>query len=315
MNTNSPLAHVYRLFSSALAALLLTLSATLSAEPSPSDNLNIANNQEKLEVVSDGTSNDCLSDDCIESHRWHLGLALGVGHRTNPLVSARNVPLYAIPSIAYYGERFYFDNGDLGYTLQDNDRFAVNLTTFYNNDRGFFSRSDPSNIFAVSADSTFATNRDLSPVPEIEYESRRLSIFAGAEALWFSDYGTFSFTAGYDLLAIHHGSEVRAQWSRAWQYGNWSANLSAGFVWKSAEVISYYYGLRASEAVHFDNSNFNAKSGTNKNVRLSLSYRINQHWRLLAIGGYSDLANEIVASPILIENHSKTVFVGGAYQF
>ena len=315
MNNNSSVAHVYRVFSIAFTALLLTLSAALSAAPSPGDKSNIASNKDKLEVASGGNGDDCLSDNCIESDSWHLGLALGIGHRTNPLISARNVPLYVIPSIAYYSERFYFDNGDLGYTLQESDNFAINLTTFYNNDRGFFSRSDPSNIFAVSANGTFATNRELSPAPEIEYESRRLSIFAGAEALWFSDYGTFSIAAGYDLLAIHHGSEVRAQWSRAWQYGNWSANLAAGLVWKSDEVIGYYYGLRASETVHFDDSSFNANSGINTNVRLSVSYRLNQHWRLLAIVGYSDLADEIVASPIVIENHSKTGFIGVAYQF
>ena len=62
--------------------------------------------------------------DCIEQGEWQLGIALGAGVRTNPLVDGDNIPLVILPDIAWYGESAYFDNGEAGFQWTLNDTFA-----------------------------------------------------------------------------------------------------------------------------------------------------------------------------------------------
>ena len=51
---------------------------------------------------------------------WRLGVALGYGERSNPLAQSEDIPIVVDLDIAWFGERFFFDNGDLGFTFADN---------------------------------------------------------------------------------------------------------------------------------------------------------------------------------------------------
>src|SRR3954470_11663654 len=48
---------------------------------------------------------------------WRLGAAFGYGERTNPLIQSDDIPVIVDVDIAWFGKRWFFDNGDLGYTL------------------------------------------------------------------------------------------------------------------------------------------------------------------------------------------------------
>ena len=79
-----------------LALLLLTLDATL-----------------------------CLAED--EIRRSH-GVTLAARHSarlrrsdSNPLVQSDDIPIIADFDIAWFGDHWFFDNGDLGLTVADND--------------------------------------------------------------------------------------------------------------------------------------------------------------------------------------------------
>src|SRR4051794_14715278 len=46
---------------------------------------------------------------------WRLGVALGYGERTNPLIQSKKIPVLVDVDIAWFGERWFFDNGDVGF--------------------------------------------------------------------------------------------------------------------------------------------------------------------------------------------------------
>src|SRR5262245_58074950 len=53
-----------------------------------------------------------------ESH-WRIGAAFGYGQRTNPLIQSEDIPVIVDLDIAWFGKRWFFDNGDVGFTVFD----------------------------------------------------------------------------------------------------------------------------------------------------------------------------------------------------
>src|SRR5690606_271140 len=54
-----------------------------------------------------------------DERSWSLGLALGHGQRDNPLINGESIAIHAVIDFSWYGERFFFDNGDFGYLLAE----------------------------------------------------------------------------------------------------------------------------------------------------------------------------------------------------
>ncbi len=50
---------------------------------------------------------------------WRLGAAVGYGERSNPLIQSEDIPVLIDLDIAWFGKRWFFDNGDVGVTLFD----------------------------------------------------------------------------------------------------------------------------------------------------------------------------------------------------
>src|SRR5262249_36076913 len=71
-----------------------------------------------------------------ESH-WRLGLALGYGERTNPLIQSEKIPVLVDLDVAWFGKRWFFDNGDVGFAVLDRPAFTLNAVARVNTDRAF----------------------------------------------------------------------------------------------------------------------------------------------------------------------------------
>lgn len=74
-----------------------------------------------------GTACQSPSDDCVEVGKWRIGVALGAGVRTNPVIGKKDIPLVVLPEIHYQGERFFIQNLDFGAMLFENSRHQLNL--------------------------------------------------------------------------------------------------------------------------------------------------------------------------------------------
>ncbi|MCH1929800.1 MipA/OmpV family protein [Shewanella sp. A25] len=260
-------------------------------------------------------------DECIEIGSWDLGLAVGWGQKTNPLRDFDDIPVYFIPTIAYYGERFFFDNGNFGYTLVEHPHYSVNLVTSYSLDRAYFYRWDPSNIFISHSTQQLATTTPMTHLittqPDYRFndlESRHFTMLGGAETFFYTAAGTLRLAYAHDMFDVHQGSEGQVNWSYGWQINDLYLNLSLVFDWKSSNVIGYYYGVRPSENAYWSQQ-YHAKSGWNRGIELTSRYTINANWDVLVALRYRQLADEIAASPLLDEDYSSTYFFGAAYRF
>ncbi len=263
--------------------------------------------------------------ECIEVGRWDIGLALGYGSRSNPLKDYDDIPIYLAPTFAYYGDSWYFDNGNIGYTLIEDERYTINLTTSFRTDSAFSHRWDPSNIFLTGTNKfepsalTRSTQPTLmgeeSPEPNIgELESRNFTYLGGVEAYLYTRVGTVNLSLTHDLLNVHQGTEASLKWLYNLAIDEWNFEFALVFDWKSEEVVDYYYGIRPSESLYWS-ENYKAESALNTGLELTSHYVLTDHWKLLFLARYTQIADEIVASPLLNEDYTSTFFVGTAYRF
>src|SRR5262245_63416566 len=59
------------------------------------------------------------SEDCIAVGDLQVSLSFGAGTRTNPVEGRDDIPLFVIPYLSYYGERFFLDRLEPGVTLYE----------------------------------------------------------------------------------------------------------------------------------------------------------------------------------------------------
>lgn len=257
---------------------------------------------------------------CIEMNNWDLGIAIGWGQKSNPLRDFDDIPLFFIPAVAYYGEHWFFDNGNLGYTLAEQESFTINLVTSYSLDRAYFYQWDPSNIFlnrGTQVEAKAINSMYLSTEPEPEFnslETRNFTLLGGAEAFIYTRLGIIRLAYTHDMFNVHQGSEAQIKWTYGWDYDRFIFEFALVFDWKSQDVVDYYYSVRPSENAYWS-ERYQAKSGWDKGAEMTARYILTDNWDLLLAVRYTLIADEIAASPLLDQDYSSTYFIGAAYRF
>ena len=168
----------------------------------------------------------------VDISRWHFSLALGVGERTNPLHGGDNTPLYLVPSLHYYADNFYFDNGDLGYSFIQTDQLVISVLATVNDENAYFSRWHPKNVFVSQIthaligpveklDQGFnigvqgPVNKDFvshKPVDIADISKRKWAIDAGIQLNWFIvDNLNLTGQVLHDVNNVYHGFNANLQ--------------------------------------------------------------------------------------------------------
>jgi len=279
---------------------------------------------------------------------WDLGLAVGYGQRSNPLVSGEDIDINTVVDFSWSGRKFFFDNGDLGYTFLEGQSYAVSLVATFNNERNYYNYltgqelglesivSSDLNIakpkFRKSGEETatseiFVSTQDKTAIPALpdvvtpdylnqntELPDRDFALNSGLEFLYISPWGDIQAQVLSDVSSTHNGQEAWLSWSHPWYTANSELNLTLGLEWKSANLVSYYYGVRPEE--HFVGRNaYAADSGTNRFIRLSARHSFSRHWNLVAMVEREFLSSAIYESPIVSSHAVDTFFTGLFYQF
>src|SRR5690606_13301038 len=250
-----------------------------------------------------------LCDDAADPERrspWRVGVAFGYGERSNPLIQSDDIDILIDIDVAWFGKRWFFDNGDVGYTLRDDERFTLSIIGRINSDRVFFSKTDTEHvsIFSFGAES----------VAQIDVPDRDYAFEVGAELLTDGDWGYLQIAAHQDASDRHHGYELYANYGRPIRRGRWSFEPSFGFAWKSADLNDYYWGVRPEEAGIFL-PEYRAGSGLNAHARFIASYRIDRHWMLVMAADYERLSKQAARSPLVAERGVRGGFAGIGFQF
>ncbi len=264
---------------------------------------------------------------------WDFGIGIGYGELSNPFIGADNVPAYLAIDLTIYGERFFFDNGDLGFTLVNQQNFGLNLLATYTSDRIFHSFFDPVGIATTDFNGNtlpdVATNPMLVPLDEvamasgpgggqtvvpIELPDRNFAINLGVELLLSGDWGELDVQLTQDVSGAHSGQELWVEYGRGWRWGPWSLRPSVGINWKSAKLVDYYYAVLPEENVilsslYTGQSTFNAFAG------IAAAYQLTDHWSLVGSFRYERLGTHITESPLIVEDSLRNVFIGTFYRF
>ncbi len=238
---------------------------------------------------------------------WRIGVAFGYGERSNPLVQSDDIDILVDVDVAWFGERWFFDNGDVGRTLRDTDRITLSAVARFNSDRVFFSKTDTEYV------SVFTTNgaaaREAIEVPDRDY-----ALEIGLELLSDGDWGFVQAAAHKDVSGRHRGHELYFNYGRTLRRQRWFVEPSLGFAWKSEGLNDYYWGVRPDEAISAL-PEYRARAGLNTHVRLAASYQLDRHWTFTVAADYERLSREAANSPLVEERAVRSGFAGFNYRF
>ena len=238
---------------------------------------------------------------------WRIGLAFGYGERSNPLVQSDNLPVLVDVDVAWYGDRWFFDNGDGGRTLVDRDRFTLNAIGRFNSDRVFFSMTDTEYVEIFSFAGT------MPPEP-IEVPDRDYAVEAGVELLSDGEWGFAQVSASHDVSDTHGGYELDFNFGRTFRQQRWFVEPSFGLSYKSADLNNYYWGVRPEES-NLALAEYEAGAGVNVRAGISACYQLTPNWRFVTALRYERLNNEAAASPLAEDGFVKSGFAGFSFRF
>lgn len=273
---------------------------------------------------------DCKepSKDCVPVGGWNFSIAIGAGIRTDPVVHESDIPLIVIPQISYYGEHFFLDNLDAGYSLIDNDRSTVSLIATPGYDRVFFYRSDLQNIFVTgftnfnsSSTGNSSTGVASNPTgtagstPSLPQNTttkafperpRSVTYLAGPEWTFKFQGMSGQLDVLHEITGHNHGDEIRAALGIPLSKvgGAWVADV--GLTWKSSAIVNYYYGAPGV---------YDAGAVLDPFVKLGYSRPLKGKWKITGFVEAERLGNAIADSPIINQRIVTTAFVGTAYSF
>ena len=279
-----------------------------------------------------GMPPDCrqASADCVVVGEWQVSVGLGAGIRTNPVIDSDNIPLVLLPEISYYGERFFLDNLDFGYTLHQSDTQMLNMLLTPGYDQLFFNRWDPQNFFVDSTLSTATLSSDrgsFAPEQTVgekwvaddtvdldKLHKRRMAAMAGFD--YSAHFGQMEWYAQalQDVTDVHNGHELRIGVGKVWRQGDNDFALAGGVIWQSADLLHYYYGVGAYEVTR-PSAAYQAPSGTSGFIRFDWSRPISERWSWRGTVQYKKLSSSIAESPLVDRNNVITAFIGGVYHF
>jgi outer membrane protein len=152
-------------------------------------------------------------------------------------------------------------------------------------------------------------------VIEPEAPERDYTVDGGLELLYEPGMGEIQLQLLTDLSGRHKGQELWFAWGLPQVHGRWEIAPTVGFTWKSSDAANYYYGVREDEAEELGLSPYEVGAAINPFARLSLSYRLNGHWKVVSVLHYEHLDSAIQDSPAVEDSAVTTAFVGLYYEF
>ncbi len=242
------------------------------------------------------------STDCVAVGDLDVSLSFGYGTRTNPVAGRSDIPLFVIPQVSYYGERFFLESLEPGVTLYESDAHTFNLIATPGFDRVFFSRGDLQNVI-VSGLQSAVVGTDAPSFGEQSFPvgRRHTTYLAGPE--WIFRHRDFigQVNALYEATGRHQGYEVRAAVSAPLVQARQSLIVNAGLTWKSAATVDYYYGVQGF---------YSPDGALSPFIKLSYALPLSERWTFSAFVHYEHLGASISDSPIVTDGEVVTAFAG-----
>ena len=243
---------------------------------------------------------------------WRLGIALGYGERSNPLVQSDKIPVLVDLDIAWFGERWFFDNGDVGFELIDRPAFTINAVARVNTDRAFFAKTNTRyiNFQYLSAGATTSLRDEVPFKPP----KRDYAIEVGFETLFDGDWGGATVHAFQDVSGTHDGYEIGVQYDYRLTRGRFSIAPTVGVEYKSQSLNDYYWGVHKDEA-NLALAEYHADAGFGWQAGLRTNYYVSKNLRVALSANYERLQKSVAESPLVKDDYVLGYFGGFAWTF
>lgn len=265
---------------------------------------------------------------CIESNSWQVGVAIGIGGRTNPLVDGDTIPFILLPDIAWYGDSAYFDNGELGYQWQPTSSTSVEAFVVPNFEKANFSFWHVSNLLVPAASylntSSTPPFQMIGEQQDVEPEDRRLSVDdiesrkwaldAGIRWQWYQDNHHIRLMLARDISSVYDGFHAALEYRYYTNVGDWQVTVAPQLAWKSRALTDYYYGVRSQDAAS-ESLQYDADGGFQPGISVHASYPLTKAWHVLTRLGATRLQKGMTDSPVVEDNMVYSAFAGVAYRF
>jgi len=255
--------------------------------------------------------------DCIETGKWHLGVAIGLGHITTPIAEEDDTRLPVIPQFSYYGEKFFVDNFTIGYSFVQGKNYSLDFIGDFNRDFiHFHTASSVQKAFVLSGGFGDPESPKI-PVHIGDYDlKKRYATYLVGPSFRYQGEG-WSLKTSYkkDVTGLNYGTEFNFELGQHFTYGKWSFQHAIGVVWKSQEIVNYYYGIEPEESP-FPELAYSAQGAAKvPYYEFNTQYQFNHQWRFLISIKSEKLNKSITESPIVNKDEVNSVFVGFGYDF
>jgi outer membrane protein len=261
---------------------------------------------------------------CVDTGVWQFNLAMGAGHRSNPLHGGRNWPLWLLPDVSFYAQHWFFDNGTAGYTFNPAANLQLSLVSRINEEAGLFRRGNPANIFQRQGIANVNGPQEkflFSEALQITQLSKRPYALDGGLQLNWQGLGLhWQANWWHDISSQYHGQHVKVGAAYGWSNRTGEWQLSTALAWKDKDLMNTYYGIQASE---HEGQTWSVSSDWQPEVALQWQYPLNERWSILSLWRYrwlddqatSDTALTKSQNPIMQEDNLRSWFVGLNYRF
>jgi outer membrane protein len=228
--------------------------------------------------------------------------------------------------IAWFGERWFFDNFDLGFALVDNSHYTANVVARLNSDRAFFGKTNTRYVnftitsggeqvpIAAPPGPPGSPDQGIVEPIQLKVPDRDYAVELGLEMLFDGEWGHATLRAFHDVSNTHEGYEISADYSYRWVRGRFTIAPSVGVAYKSAELSDYYWGVHADE-VQPTLQGYQVDGGIGWEAGLRTSYYITKSMRVAVSANYERLTDNIALSPLVAEPYVIGYFAGLAWQF
>ncbi|WP_460274425.1 MipA/OmpV family protein [Celeribacter sp. ULVN23_4] len=150
---------------------------------------------------------------------------------------------------------------------------------------------------------------------ELRGIDRDITVDGGLQARYaFTQQTTLLARAVTEVTDEHGGSEVEIALRHAVPVGRAAFSVEAGATWQSADLSTYLYGVRGSEAIS-GRAAYDPGDVIVPHLSLGAVYPLNDRMRIVSSIRAEFLPDEVQDSPIVSEDISIGAMIGVSYSF
>lgn len=253
----------------------------------------------------------------IKKSTFHASVSIGFGGIENPVAQSENFVTPILPHLAYYGDKWYFDDFSLGYSLLESDSYYIDIAGRFNNDGFYFELDGIDKLFATfNADgSNKGAVRAIYPEYLLTPIERDLSYLAGVSgSMEVIDNVWVELAALNDVTGVHNGHEFQLNAHRDMRFNGGHLGFGVGVDYKSKKLIDYYYEVRDGEA-NTRLPEYELESSINYHMIVNYKHSLTQKWNLDINIKHTWLDSDLYYAAMIGKHTFFSGFAGVTYTF